>query len=64
MSIHPLWLRLLIVALLALPLLCVVLLSFPAWVSWPFLAQDRRRTVLSFVDRLTKWAKAIGGGGR
>ncbi|WP_182903539.1 hypothetical protein [Microbispora sp. H10830] len=64
MSIHPLWLRLLVGALVALPLLCVVLLSFPAWVSWPFLPTDRRQTVLSFVDRLTKWAKAISGGSR
>lgn len=64
MSIRPLWLRLLVGALLALPLLCIVLLSFPAWVSWPFLPTDRRQTVLSFVDRLTKWAKAISEGGR
>lgn len=56
------WLRLLVVALLSLPLLCVVLLSAPAWATWPFLSEDKRKTVLSFVEQLTQWAKAIGRG--
>ncbi|GGP84419.1 hypothetical protein GCM10010140_11910 [Streptosporangium pseudovulgare] len=61
MSVYRVWLRHGVAALLVLPLLCIVLLSFPAWVSWPFLAEDKRKTVLSFVRQLTQWAQAIGG---
>ncbi|MFI0417944.1 hypothetical protein [Spongiactinospora sp. 9N601] len=61
MLVQSVWLRVLLVALLVLPLLCIVVLSFPAWATWPFLPLDKRQTVLSFVDQLAKWAKAISG---
>lgn len=64
MVIHPVWLRLLVAALLSLPLLCIVLLSAPAWACWPFLGEGKQETVLAFVNQLTKWAKAIAGGRR
>jgi len=36
-------------------------LSTPAWLAWPFLAADRRTTVLSFVDKLVDWVRALAG---
>lgn len=59
---NPVWLRLLVAAMLSLPLLCVVVLSAPAWASWPFLPEQKQQTVLSFVKQLTQWVKAIVGG--
>ena len=55
----PGWQRVAVVAMLALPLLVLVLLSMPAWITFPFLAVDRRKTVLQFVDRIADWAKAL-----
>lgn len=43
--------------------LALVLLSIPAWITWPFLGNERRTTVLEFVDRIVKWTKALGKSG-
>jgi hypothetical protein len=50
-----------LVALMCIPLSLVVLLSAPAWLSWPFLSDKRRRTVLHLVDRLIEWTRAMHG---
>jgi hypothetical protein len=55
--------RTVIAAILVLPLLAVVLLSAPAWLAWPFLANERRTAVLAFLDRLVEWVKALVGSG-
>lgn len=55
----PAWLsRPLLVVLFLLPLLTVVLLSAPAWLTWPFLPHPRQRVVLEFLDRLVRWTRA------
>ncbi len=56
---QPGWQRVALTAILVLPLIVVVLLSMPAWITWPFLAADRRTTVLQFVDRIASWAKTL-----
>jgi hypothetical protein len=59
----PGWQRVAIAAILVLPLLVLVLLSMPAWITFPFLAADRRKTILQFVDRITDWAKTLTNSG-
>ncbi len=55
----PAWLsRSLLPALFVLPLLAVVLLSTPAWLTWPFLPSGRQKTVLEVLDRLVQWTRA------
>jgi hypothetical protein len=56
---QPGWQRVALAAILVLPLIILVLLSVPAWITWPFLAADRRTTVLQFVDRIADWAKTL-----
>lgn len=54
----PAWLsRPFLVALFALPLLAVVLLSAPAWLTWPFLPPGRQDVVLAVLDRLVQWTR-------
>jgi len=50
-------------AILVLPMLVLVLLSMPAWITFPFLAAGRRKAVLQFVDRIAEWAKALTNSG-
>jgi hypothetical protein len=55
----PVWLsRPFLVALFLLPLLAVVLLSAPAWLTWPFLSPQRQEVVLAVLDRLVQWTRA------
>jgi hypothetical protein len=56
---QPGWQRVALAAILVLPLIILVLLSVPAWITWPFLAADRKTTVLQFVDRIADWAKTL-----
>jgi hypothetical protein len=56
---QPGWQRVVVAAILVLPLLALVLLCVPAWITWPFLGTERRATVLEFVDRIVEWAKAL-----
>ncbi len=56
---QPGWQRVALAAILVLPLIVLILLSAPAWITWPFLATDRRKTVLQFVDRIAGWAKTL-----
>lgn len=54
----PAWLsRSLLSALFVLPLLAVVLLSTPAWLTWPFLPSGRQKVVLEVLDRLVHWTR-------
>ncbi|MFE5586076.1 hypothetical protein [Kitasatospora sp. NPDC056531] len=54
----PAWLsRPVLVALFVLPLLAVVLLSTPAWLTWPFLPARRQEVVLAVLDRLVRWTR-------
>jgi hypothetical protein len=48
-----------LVALFALPLLVVVLLSAPAWLTWPFLPTGRQEVVLAVLDRLVRWTRVV-----
>jgi hypothetical protein len=38
------------------PVILIVILSFPAWLTWPFLSEERRRSVVQMVDALARWA--------
>jgi hypothetical protein len=40
-----------------LPVILIVIFSAPAWLSWPFLTDDRRQTVLQMVDALARWTR-------
>lgn len=55
------WQRVVITALLVLPLVLIVALSAPAWLMWPFLGEPRREAVLRFLSNLIDWIKAIAG---
>jgi hypothetical protein len=37
----------------------LVLLSVPAWITWPLAGTERRITVLEFVDRIVELTKAL-----
>jgi hypothetical protein len=47
------------VALLTVPLLVIIILSFPVWLSWPWLKQERRTDVLNLVEKVTDALKAF-----
>ena len=49
--------RAVLAAILVLPMLVLVLLSMPAWITFPFLAAGRRKAVLQFVDRIAEWGQ-------
>jgi hypothetical protein len=38
------------------PVILIVILSFPAWLTWPFLPGERRKSVVQMVDALARWA--------
>ncbi|MGA5703082.1 hypothetical protein [Peterkaempfera bronchialis] len=38
-----------------LPVVLVVTLSAPAWLTWPFLPEPRQRVVLDMVKALAEW---------
>jgi hypothetical protein len=56
---QPGWQRVAVAAILVIPLIVLVLLSMPAWITWPFLGTERRGTVLEFVDRLVELTTAL-----
>lgn len=41
----------------AIPVILVVVLSTPAWLTWPFLPEARQRYVLEMVDALARWMR-------
>lgn len=53
--------RVVIAALLVVPLVLVVGLSAPTWLVLPFLSEPRRNAVLQFLSCLIDWVKAIAG---
>lgn len=38
------------------PVILIVILMFPAWLTWPFLSEKRRQSVLQMVRILARWA--------
>lgn len=46
-----------LIVLFVLPLLAVVLLSAPAWLTWPFLPPERQKIVLEVLDCLVRWTR-------
>ena len=55
----PGWQRVALAAILVLPMLVMILLTAPAWITLPFLAADRRKTVLQLAARIAEWAKSL-----
>lgn len=55
------WQRVVITALLVLPLVLVVALAAPAWIVLPFLSEPRRNAVIQFLGCLIDWIRAIVG---
>lgn len=39
-----------------LPLLILIILMLPAWLSWIFLSEKRQMSALKMVQELRKWA--------
>lgn len=58
----PLWLRLIVAALIALPLLVLVVAFVPALAVSVALPKDRREWLLEVLDRFVEWVKAIFSG--
>ncbi|MFF3140227.1 hypothetical protein ACFVRU_00450 [Streptomyces sp. NPDC057927] len=46
-----------LVVLKILPVLLVVALSAPAWLTWPFLSGQRQQVVLDMVKALADWTR-------
>jgi hypothetical protein len=46
-----------LIVLKLLPVLLVVALSAPAWLSWPFLSEARQHVVLDMVKALADWTQ-------
>jgi hypothetical protein len=38
------------------PVTIIVILSFPAWLTWLFLSQERRESAIEMVQSLGRWA--------
>ncbi|GAA1506367.1 hypothetical protein GCM10009677_43550 [Sphaerisporangium rubeum] len=62
MSTFPQWLRVIVAALIALPLLVVVLAFVPALALSVALPKERRDWLLEVLDRFVEWVKAIFSG--
>ena len=41
------------------PVTIIVILSFPAWLTWPFLSKERRGSVVEMVQALGRWAIGV-----
>ncbi|MGR3871580.1 hypothetical protein ACUXZZ_23755 [Streptomyces graminifolii] len=54
------WLKHALIALKILPVVLVVVLSAPAWLTWTFLPEQRQRVVLDMVKALADWTQASG----
>ncbi|MET8687407.1 hypothetical protein ABZV77_24650 [Streptomyces sp. NPDC004732] len=50
--------RHLLVALRIVPLILVVVLLAPAWLSWIFLPESRQLRVIDVMQKLIDWTKA------
>ncbi|MBD0675475.1 hypothetical protein [Streptomyces sp. CBMA156] len=48
-----------LIGLRVLPVLLIVALSAPAWVSWPFLPERRQQVVLDMVKALADWTRGM-----
>jgi hypothetical protein len=42
----------------AVPVTIIVILSAPAWLTWPFLSESRQQAVLQMVDALARWMRS------
>jgi len=56
------WQRVALAICLVIPLVLVVVLMTPAWMSWPYLSDNRRKDVLAVVGRFVDWIKVLAGG--
>jgi hypothetical protein len=57
-SFHPVG-RAIHAAITMLPVLIFVILSMPAWLSWPFLSTERRNTVNLMMEQMTDWTRVF-----
>lgn len=55
------WQRVALAVCLVIPLVLVVLLMTPAWLSWPFLSDSRRKDVLALVGWFVNWISVLAG---
>ena len=39
------------------PVIIIVILSAPAWLTWPFLPEAKQKIVLQMVDALARWTR-------
>ena len=51
-------------AIRSLPVIIVVLLSFPAWLVMPFVSKPRRDSILAELHRIQEWHSRVSGPGR
>jgi hypothetical protein len=47
------------IAIRMVPVTIIVILSFPAWLTWPFLSKERRESVMEMVQALGRWAIGV-----
>jgi hypothetical protein len=55
------WPRVALAALLVVPLVLLLLLMTPCWLTWPFLADKRRSDVRAIISTFVDWIKAVAG---
>lgn len=56
-SLSTIPLKYAVVVLKIFPVILVVALSAPAWLTWPFLPEPRQRVVLDMVKALADWTR-------
>jgi hypothetical protein len=44
----------------AVPVTIIVILSAPAWLTWPFLPEARQQIVLQMIEALARWTRGDG----
>lgn len=56
---HARWQRVVVVALLVVPLVLLVVLMAPTLICWPLLTRERRDGVGQVLDRFVEWIKTL-----
>ena len=56
-SVVRLAIRVVPVILRAVPVILIVVLSTPAWLTWPFLSDPKQKRVVEMVDALARWTQ-------
>ena len=56
------WQRVAVATLLVTPLILLVILMTPAWLTWPFLSGERRQDVRGLIGQFVDWIRTVAKG--